>query len=76
MKMEAGMDRNQQVRVALPNGYQVSMVWHGINHAVKGTVETAIIKPDGDFYKWQGDDVQAFQNARDVARTLAYAASL
>jgi hypothetical protein len=74
--MEAGMDRNQQVRVALPNGYQVSMIWHGINHAVKSTVETAIIKPDGDFYEWHGDDVQTFQDARDVARTLAYAASL
>jgi hypothetical protein len=75
--MEAGMDRNQKALVTLPNGYSVSMVWHGISHAVKGTVETAIIKPDGDFYNWKGDDdVQAFQDARDVARTLAYAASL
>lgn len=74
--MKAGMDKNQQARVTLPNGYQVSMVWHGIAYAAKSTVETAIIKPDGDFYRWHGDDVQTFQDARDLARTLAFAASL
>jgi len=74
--MKAGMDKNQATSVTLPNGYSVSMIWHGTAYAVKSTVETAIIKPDGNFYEWKGDDVQTFQDARDVARTLAYAASL
>lgn len=69
-------DDNKKSVITLPNGYQVSMIWHESAHCGPNTVETAIIDPSGKFVTWHGDDVQTFQDARDVARTLTFAASL
>ena len=38
--------------------------------------ETAIIKPNGKFLKYKGDDVQSHQSADEVAKTTLYAQSL
>ena len=38
--------------------------------------ETAILKPNGKFLKYKGDDVQGWQTADEVAETIAYVKSL
>lgn len=69
-------DDNKKSVITLPNGYKVSMIWHEGAYCGPHTVETAIIDPSGEFVTWDGDDVQADQGSRDVARTFAFAASL
>ena len=38
--------------------------------------ETAIIKPNGRFLKYKGDDVQGWQTANDVAEAITFINSL
>lgn len=38
--------------------------------------ETAILKPNGKFLKYKGDDVQGWQTTNDVAETIAYIQTL
>ena len=38
--------------------------------------ETAILKPNGKFLKYKGDDVQGYQSSNDVAKTIAYIQTL
>jgi len=41
------------------------------------TAETALmVGPDNEFVKYKGDDVQGYQNAKDVLELLVYAESL
>jgi len=77
---------NDRATITLPNDYQVSIVWHYAAYANRetGSVETAIIDPNGQFVPWSHDDVaeelrddvQANQTAVELAKTLAHAASL
>ena len=69
-------DDNKKAVIILPNKYQVSIIWHEGALCGPHTVETAIIDPSGEFVTWDGDDVQADQGSRDLARTLTFAASL
>ena len=77
-------------QIKFANGYIVSVQWgygnycdnygdYASRHNVapdSATAETAIIKPDGSFLLYKGDDVQAHQTADDVAETIAFTASL
>ena len=38
--------------------------------------ETAIFKPNGKFLKYKGNDVQGWQSADEVAKTIAYIQTL
>ena len=80
----------QGFTMVFENGYEVSVQFGRVNdcsnkylarsnhHSLDScdNCETAILKPNGKFLKYKGDDVQRFQTADEVAETIAYIQTL
>ena len=82
---------NKGFSVTFENGYTVSVQFGPGNYGSNRTetydtamnvpqaaalVETALISPDGEFVKYDGDDVQAYRNTAEVLALLNYAAAI
>jgi hypothetical protein len=55
---------------------EVSFEKYGSEMPAAGLVETALIDPNGKFVRYQGDDVQGYQDVQDVLELFNYAANL
>ena len=82
---------NKGFQITFDNGYTVSVQFGPGNYGSNRTetyatsmnvsqtaslAETALIDPDGEFVKYDGDDVQGYRNPAEVLELLNYAASI
>ena len=82
---------NKGFQITFENGYTVSVQFGPGNYGSNRTetygtsmnvpqsaalAETALIDPNGEFVKYDGDDVQGYRNPADVLELLSYAASI
>ena len=82
----------QGLKMTFINGYTISVQFGEGNYCLNYLIpieekrqkdigqckncETAILKPNGKFLKYKGDEVQGYQTADDVAETIAYIQTL
>ena len=82
----------QGFKMTFKNGYTISVQFGEGNYCLNYLIpieekrqkdigqckncETAILKPNGKFLKYKGDDVQGYQTADEVAETIAYIQTL
>ena len=86
---ESGISQGFTIR--FDNGYYISVQFGYGNYCTNRIIkwnddesainvcddcETAIFKPNNNFLKYKGDDVQGYQTTNDVAETIAYILTL